>query len=86
MWRTLPSAASAAPERSGCSKQNHGSPARREANATALGSTVGATGTVTASSVSRPVRRARRTARSQRVRSDAIAGVWSSVLTTRPRR
>ena len=30
--RTQPSAASAAPSRSGCSKQNHGSPARRDAS------------------------------------------------------
>ncbi len=36
---TSPSAASARAPRSGCSKRNHGSPGRREAQATALGST-----------------------------------------------
>ena len=35
---TVPSAASAAPSRSGCSKQNQSSPARREAKTIALGS------------------------------------------------
>ena len=35
----MPSAASADPSRSGCSKQNQSSPATREANTTALGST-----------------------------------------------
>ena len=81
---TQPSAASAAPPRSGCSKQNHGSPARREAKATALGSTLGASGTVTAASTSRPLRRARRTARSQRARrprSSSRPRVVSAALT-----
>ena len=36
--RTRPSAATAVPSRSGCSRQNHGSPGRREAATTALGS------------------------------------------------
>ena len=50
--RTQPSAASAAPSRSGCSKQNQGSPGRREANASALGSVAAGNGTVIEASTS----------------------------------
>ena len=64
---TVPSAASADPSRSGCSKQNQSSPAAREANTTALGSTSAPTRVVKPSSTGRPALRARRTARSQRV-------------------
>jgi hypothetical protein len=67
--RTLPSVASAAPSRSGCSKQNHGSPARREANTSALGSTPGGSGTVIEASTSPRPARARRSARPQRASS-----------------
>src|SRR5207244_662727 len=49
---TAPRAPSAAPSRSGCSRQNHGSPARREAAATATGSTPAGSATVTAASAS----------------------------------
>ena len=70
---TVPSAASADPSRSGCSKQNQSSPAAREANTTALGSTSAGTRVVNPSSTGRPSLRARRTARSQRVLSAAAS-------------
>ena len=53
--RTAPSAASAAPPRSGCSKQNQSSPGRRDAKATALGSTAASTTTVRPTSTSSPL-------------------------------
>ena len=49
--------------RCGCSMQNQRSPGRREAQTTAVGSTSPAGMHVKLASVSRPVRRARRTAR-----------------------
>ena len=66
---TVPSAASAEPSRSGCSKQNQSSPGARDAKTTALGSTSAPTRSVWPSSTGRPARRARRTARSQRASS-----------------
>ncbi len=48
---TSPSAASAARPRSGCSNTNHGSPGRREAHTTALGSTSGSQRRVSVASV-----------------------------------
>ncbi len=64
--RPRPSPASAAPPRSGCSKTNHGSPARREAQTTADGSTSPESAQVIVASVGRPERRARCSARSSR--------------------
>ncbi len=65
---TWPSAASAEPPRSGCSKTNHGSPARREAHTTADGSMSSGSARVIVASVGLPERRARCSASSSRAR------------------
>lgn len=74
---TSPSAAIAAPSRSGCSKQNQGSPGRREANASALGSSSPASGSVKEQSRGPPLRRERASARSRCAarRGAASAGI-----------
>ena len=56
----LPSPASAAWPRSGCSKANHCSPGRREAHTTAVGSTSAGSASEIVASVSRPAARAAR--------------------------
>ena len=74
MASTQPSAASAKPSRSGCSKQNQSSPARRDAATIAVGSAPGASATVSATRHS-PWRRARRAPSLRWARSRAARAV-----------
>ncbi len=90
--RTAPAAAIADPPRSGCSKQIHGSPGRRQFAITAVGSTGWSTTAVTLTSRGDPFDRARSRARFRRacrrrcadasIHSGDVVAVASSVTST----